>query len=143
MFKFSGQIRSFSACLKHKSEKPQDRVEFKFKFPNFQAFQDNVNVARNTEECLFKLVVAMRSLRFGTLGEATVNLASYTDSKTCQPVQLELKKCDYGTVLQVTIQCLTLRTKLRKQDSYGHVHHVIVASTPTKSFPREDDQQSA
>nr|ASM47253.1 rhizobium-directed polar growth protein [Parasponia rugosa] len=159
MFKFSRQIKGLSDFLKLKSEKPQDRMEFKFKFSNLQAFQvpkgwdklfislvsvktgksvaksgkatvcsgscwweetltvwipqDNNFAEKDTEECLLKLVVATGSVRFGTLGEAVVNLASYITQKTCPPISLPLKKCDHGTILKVKIQCLTPRTNPR------------------------------
>ncbi|XVF23469.1 hypothetical protein REPUB_Repub13aG0041600 [Reevesia pubescens] len=75
------------------------------------------------DECLFKLVVAMGSSRSSFLGEATINLASYISSKSYIPLSLPLKKCNHGTVLQVKIQCLTPREKLRDEqwkdtDSY-------------------------
>ncbi|KAL6988288.1 hypothetical protein U1Q18_014038 [Sarracenia purpurea var. burkii] len=69
------------------------------------------------EERLFKFVVAMGSARSGILGEATVNMAGYSCSKASVPVLLPLKKCNYGTVLQVKINCLTPRTKLRDEES--------------------------
>ncbi|EEF28304.1 DNA repair protein RAD50, putative [Ricinus communis] len=55
-------------------------------------------------DCFFKLVVSMGSARSSILGEATVNLASYKNSKTAVPVSLSLKKCNHGTILQVSHQ---------------------------------------
>nr|XP_043623373.1 interaptin-like [Erigeron canadensis] len=70
--------------------------------------------SKELEEHLFKFVVSMGSARSGILGEATVNIARYyTSSRSSAPVSLPLKKCSYGTILQVKIQCLTPRTKLR------------------------------
>nr|GMD44505.1 myosin-11-like isoform X1 [Ipomoea batatas] len=71
------------------------------------------------EECLYKCVVSMGSARSGILGEATMNLASYVNSRSASPVSLPLKKCNYGIILQVKIQCLTPRTKLRDEESNG------------------------
>ncbi|KAJ0940874.1 putative NT-type C2 domain-containing protein [Helianthus annuus] len=72
------------------------------------------NSSKELEEHLFKFVVSMGSARCGILGEAMVNMARYyTSSKSSSPVSLPLKKCNYGTILQVKIQCLTPRTKLR------------------------------
>ncbi|KAL4592098.1 hypothetical protein LXL04_005082 [Taraxacum kok-saghyz] len=70
--------------------------------------------SKEMEEHLFKFVVSMGSARSGILGEATVNIARYyTSSRSSAPISLPLKKCNHGTVLQLKIQCLTPRTKLR------------------------------
>ncbi|KAF8403162.1 hypothetical protein HHK36_011259 [Tetracentron sinense] len=71
--------------------------------------------SKELEECFFKLVVAMGSARSGILGEATVNLTGYMSSRSSAPVSLPLKKCNHGTILQVKIQCLTPRTRLRDE----------------------------
>ncbi|KAM0024564.1 putative NT-type C2 domain-containing protein [Helianthus debilis subsp. tardiflorus] len=72
------------------------------------------NSSKVLEEHIFKFVVSMGSARCGILGEAMVNMARYyTSSRSSSPVSLPLKKCNYGTILQVKIQCLTPRTKLR------------------------------
>ncbi|KAK9911609.1 hypothetical protein M0R45_035505 [Rubus argutus] len=63
----------------------------------------------DVDEYLLKFVVAMGSVRFGTLWEATVNLAGDTSSSASIAVSLQLKKCDHGTFLQVKIKCLTSR----------------------------------
>ncbi|GAV86686.1 NT-C2 domain-containing protein, partial [Cephalotus follicularis] len=75
-------------------------------------------------EFIIKFVVAMGSSKSGILGEATLNLASYRSSKSSIPVSLPLRRCNHGTILQVRIQCLTPRAKLRGQqrkdsDSYA------------------------
>ncbi|MFS7914981.1 putative NT-type C2 domain-containing protein [Helianthus anomalus] len=60
------------------------------------------NSPKELEEHLFKFVVSMGSARCGILGEAMVNMARYyTSSRSSSPVSLPLKKCSYGTVLQV------------------------------------------
>ncbi|XVF75652.1 hypothetical protein PTKIN_Ptkin13bG0204100 [Pterospermum kingtungense] len=94
-----------------------------------ETFTESVWIARGDtskiiDECLFKLVVSMGSSRSGFLGEATINLASYISSKSSVPLSLPLKKCNHGTVLQVKIQCLTPKEKLRDEqwkdtDSYA------------------------
>ncbi|CAK7325355.1 unnamed protein product [Dovyalis caffra] len=73
------------------------------------------NASEEIDECLFKFVVSMGSSRSGILGEATVNLASYRNAETAVPVSLPLKKCNYGTILLVRIQCLTPRAKPRDE----------------------------
>ncbi|KAK9072788.1 hypothetical protein SSX86_009223 [Deinandra increscens subsp. villosa] len=76
--------------------------------------------SKELEEHLFKFVVSMGSARSGILGEATVNISHYytsSSSRSSSLVSLPLQKCNYGTVLQVTIQCLTPRTKLRVEGS--------------------------
>ncbi|KAM7467861.1 hypothetical protein LguiB_015423 [Lonicera macranthoides] len=61
----------------------------------------------------------MGSAKSGILGEATVNLAGYASSKASVVVSLPLKKCNYGTILQVEIQCLTPRTIVRNEKCRG------------------------
>lgn len=73
--------------------------------------------SKEYEECLFKFVVAMGSARSGILGEATVNMASYMKTSASVPVSLPLKKCNYGTILQIKIHCQTPRTKLGDNES--------------------------
>ncbi|KAJ1404743.1 NT-type C2 domain [Sesbania bispinosa] len=74
----------------------------------------------DNESCLLKLLVAMESTRFGTLGEATINLANYIRPET-STASLPLKQhCSHGAILQVKIQCLTPRRKYRKDaNSYS------------------------
>ncbi|KAF8042712.1 hypothetical protein BT93_A1137 [Corymbia citriodora subsp. variegata] len=73
--------------------------------------------SKELEDCLFKLVISMGSARSGILGEATVNMTNYISSSASVPISIPLKKCNYGTVLQVKIHCLTSRTKLRDDES--------------------------
>ncbi|KAB1211048.1 hypothetical protein CJ030_MR6G018034 [Morella rubra] len=77
------------------------------------------DASKDIEECLIKLVVAMGSTRFGTLGVATTNLAGYVTLETSTTVSLPLQKCNKGTILQVTIQCLTPRRMLRNEKPKG------------------------
>ncbi|XP_048127559.1 myosin-9-like isoform X2 [Rhodamnia argentea] len=73
--------------------------------------------SKELEDCLFKLVISMGSARSGILGEATINVKNYISSSVSVPISVPLKKCNYGTVLQVKIHCLTPRTKLRDDES--------------------------
>ncbi|RWR93834.1 protein MLP1-like protein [Cinnamomum micranthum f. kanehirae] len=73
------------------------------------------DASKELEECLFKFVVSTGSARSGILGEAVVNLTDYTSSKASVPVSLPLKKCNHGTILQVKIQCLSPKVKLREE----------------------------
>ncbi|KAJ4705033.1 putative Myosin heavy chain-like protein [Melia azedarach] len=95
------------------------------------------------EHCLFKLVVAMGSARSGILGEITVNMTSYMSSTAVVLLSFPLKKCNYGTILQVKIHCLTPRRKLRENESKdltaeshdvdiksdGFVHSIVTSNT--------------
>ncbi|CAI9097899.1 OLC1v1034419C3 [Oldenlandia corymbosa var. corymbosa] len=89
-----------------------------------ETISESVWVSKESEECIFKFVVSMGSSRAGILGEATINMASYTSSKmSSSPVLLPLKKCSHGTVLQVKIQCLTPRANISEQDRGEDVDH--------------------
>nr|XP_027072552.1 paramyosin-like isoform X2 [Coffea arabica]XP_027072553.1 paramyosin-like isoform X2 [Coffea arabica] len=69
--------------------------------------------SKEPEECLFKLVVSMGSSRAGILGEATINVSCLMSSKASSAVILPLRKCNFETLLQVKIQCLTPRPNIR------------------------------
>ncbi|GMH13288.1 hypothetical protein Nepgr_015129 [Nepenthes gracilis] len=71
--------------------------------------------SKDLKECLFKFVVALGSSRPTILGEASINLAAYTGTKASVPLSLPLEKCNHGTTLQLKIQCLTPRAKLRDE----------------------------
>ncbi|KAF7804384.1 golgin subfamily B member 1-like [Senna tora] len=83
------------------------------------------NSSKEMEHCLLKLLVATGSSRSGILGEATINMTSYTSSTDAIPLTIPLNKCNHGTSLHkqrkhtflVTIQCLTPKTKFRDQES--------------------------
>ncbi|TXG49400.1 hypothetical protein EZV62_025275 [Acer yangbiense] len=82
-----------------------------------ESFSESIGIphddgSKEIKECLIKLTV-VGSSRSNILGEASVNLARYTSSKSPVPISLPLKKCNNGTVLQLKIQCLTPREKLR------------------------------
>ncbi|XP_058771192.1 uncharacterized protein LOC131644651 isoform X2 [Vicia villosa] len=80
--------------------------------------------SKETDDCLFKLIVAMGSLRSGILGEATISMTSYVNSDAAVPLSIPLNKCNHGTVLNVTMQCLTPRTKPRGQESSKENSHL-------------------
>ncbi|KAJ7974979.1 putative Myosin heavy chain-like protein [Quillaja saponaria] len=67
------------------------------------------------DDYLLKLVVAMGSARFGTLGEATVNVVNYTSSEASIPLSLPLKNSYDGMILQVKIKFLSPKTILRDE----------------------------
>ncbi|KAM0949498.1 putative NT-type C2 domain-containing protein [Dioscorea sansibarensis] len=67
---------------------------------------------KELEECLYKIVVAMGSSRSGVLGDVVLNLTDYVHSRDSGLLSLPLERCNYGTILQVKVQCLS-RTKSR------------------------------
>ncbi|XP_042018460.1 centrosomal protein of 83 kDa-like isoform X2 [Salvia splendens] len=67
------------------------------------------------EECLFKFLVATRSSKSSILGEVELNLAAFLSSESPVLVTLPLKKCSYGTALQVEVKCLTPKTNPREE----------------------------
>ncbi|CAJ2672525.1 unnamed protein product [Trifolium pratense] len=75
------------------------------------------NSSKEIDDCLLKLIVSMGSLRSGILGEVTVSMTSYVSSDAAVPLSIPLNKCNHGTVLNVTVQCLTPRKKPRDQES--------------------------
>ncbi|CAI8602518.1 unnamed protein product [Vicia faba] len=90
---------------------------------------ESIWVSRDTsskekDDCLFKLIVAMGSLRSGILGEVTISMTSYVNSDAAVPLSIPLNKCNHGTVLNVTMQCLTPRIKLRDQESSKENSHL-------------------
>ncbi|XP_024187421.1 sporulation-specific protein 15 isoform X1 [Rosa chinensis] len=80
--------------------------------------------SKEMEDSFFKLVVAMGSARSGILGEATVNMSDYITSSSTAPVSVPLKKCNYGTVLQVKINCLKPRARVRDEESKETSSHL-------------------
>ncbi|XP_009787654.1 putative WEB family protein At1g65010, chloroplastic [Nicotiana sylvestris] len=65
------------------------------------------DISNQQEQFPFKFIVTMGSARSSILGEAALNPARYRDAKAYTPVSLPLKKCNYATVLQLEIKCLT------------------------------------
>ncbi|KAK7355453.1 hypothetical protein VNO80_14709 [Phaseolus coccineus] len=79
------------------------------------------NSAKEIDDFVLKLIVAMGSSKSGILGEASVSLTSYMSSGAATPLSIPLIKCNHGTILQVTVQCLTPRTKLSDQETNFHL----------------------
>ncbi|KAG9150105.1 hypothetical protein Leryth_009685 [Lithospermum erythrorhizon] len=75
------------------------------------------NSSTETAQCYFKFIVSTGSTKPSILGEVTLNLARYVTSGVSASVSFPLKRCSYGTVMQVKIQCLTPRTQLRLEES--------------------------
>ncbi|KAI3472016.1 hypothetical protein Pfo_028704 [Paulownia fortunei] len=99
------------------------------------------------EECLVKLVVSTSSTRSSTLGEATINVAHYTSSRVSAAVSQPLKKCSYGTILQVKIQCLTPRSKTGDEESKNSNSqekdwNVALHDTDSKSYRSDNSSDS-
>ncbi|XP_020249565.1 uncharacterized protein LOC109826962 isoform X2 [Asparagus officinalis] len=76
-------------------------------------FIPQYGASKEIEECVFKVVVAMGSHRTGILGEITINLTDYMSSHDSGSFSLPLKRCNYGTILQIRIQCLNPKRGLR------------------------------
>ncbi|KAH6803016.1 hypothetical protein C2S51_034462, partial [Perilla frutescens var. frutescens] len=70
-------------------------------------------------EYLFKFLVATGSSKSSILGETAMNLAAFLSSESPVLVSLPLKKCSYGTVLQVEVKCLTPKTNPRDEKWKG------------------------
>ncbi|KAI3470538.1 hypothetical protein Pfo_027201 [Paulownia fortunei] len=75
----------------------------------------DVDSSKELEEYLFKFLVASGSSRSGILGETTLNLAAFLSSESPILVSLPLKKCNYRTILQVEVKCLTPKTNHREE----------------------------
>ncbi|XP_072962195.1 uncharacterized protein [Typha angustifolia] len=90
---------------------------------SIRIYQDDAS--KEPEECQFKIVVSMGSARSGILGESILNLTEYMGSRDSTAVSLPLKKCNYGTVLQLKIQCLSSKSKFRdgKSRKETTTHH--------------------
>lgn len=78
-------------------------------------YQDDLS--KEFEECLYKISVAMGSARSGILGELILNLTDYMKSRDSGPISLPLKKCNYGTILQIKIQCYP-KTRSRDRNTW-------------------------
>ncbi|KAG1355018.1 myosin-11 [Cocos nucifera] len=87
-------------------------------------FVSQNDASKELEECQFKIVVSMGSARTGILGEVTLNLTDYLSSRDSGPLSLPLKKCNYGTILQLRIQCATPKSKSRDGKSWREASHL-------------------
>ncbi|XP_017700665.2 myosin heavy chain, cardiac muscle isoform-like [Phoenix dactylifera] len=87
-------------------------------------FVSQNDASKELEECQFKIVVSMGSARSGILGEVTLNLTDYLSSRDSGSLSLPLKKCNYGTILQLRIQCATPKSKSRDRKSWRETSHL-------------------
>ncbi|CAN6576689.1 unnamed protein product [Malus baccata var. baccata] len=84
--------------------------------------------SKEMEDYFIKLVISMGSARSGILGEVSVNMSDYISSTSSAPVSLPLKKCSFGTILQVKINCLTPRKRLSDEESKETRDHLEEAN---------------
>ncbi|KAG8095759.1 hypothetical protein GUJ93_ZPchr0013g34164 [Zizania palustris] len=109
-----------------------DRVgqRFDFRFSNFRAVQvpavsdklfllivsvdtgKNNEVSKEYDECQYKIVVSVGSIKSGILGEIFLNLSNFLNLVDPTAISLPLKRCNTGTVLQLKVQCLVTKSKL-------------------------------
>lgn len=83
-----------------------------------ETFAESIWIS-DIDEYLFKFLVATGSSKSSILGETTLNLTTFLSSESPVLVSLPLKKCNYGTVLQVEVKCLTPRTNPRDEKWKG------------------------
>ncbi|KAK7392516.1 hypothetical protein VNO78_20958 [Psophocarpus tetragonolobus] len=98
------------------------------------------NSSKEIHDCVLKLIVSMGSSRSGILGEAIVSLTSYMSSGAAIPLSIPLNKCNHGTVLHVTVQCLTPRTKLREQESSETKFHLKAINENNYDLPAKSNE---
>ncbi|KAL8516764.1 hypothetical protein ACS0TY_015141 [Phlomoides rotata] len=77
----------------------------------------HTDTLKGHEDCLVKLLVSSGSTRSNILGETTINVAHYAGSRASAAVSQPLKKCSYGTILQVKVQRLISRSKTGDEES--------------------------
>ncbi|KAL8039602.1 hypothetical protein ABFX02_10G046800 [Erythranthe guttata] len=87
-----------------------------------EALSESIYMTRDAssnayDECLFKLLVSTGSTRSSPLGEVVVDMSQYTSARVATTFSQPLKKCSYGTILQVKIQCSTPRSKIGDEES--------------------------
>ncbi|XP_062217106.1 uncharacterized protein LOC133917130 [Phragmites australis] len=69
-------------------------------------------VSKGFEECQYKIVVSVGSIKTGILGEIFLNLANFLNLVDPTALSLPLKRCNSGTVLQLKVQCLGTKSRL-------------------------------
>lgn len=84
-----------------------------------EAFSESIWITDIDSEYLFKFLVATGSSKSSILGETTLNLTAFLSSESPVLVSLPLKKCSFGTVLQVEVKCLTPKTNPRVEKWKG------------------------
>ncbi|XP_039785338.1 spindle pole body component 110-like isoform X2 [Panicum virgatum] len=67
--------------------------------------------SKEFEDCQCRITVSMGSTKSGILGEVFLNLTNYLSSVDSTAISLPFKKCNSGTVLQLKIQCLGIKSK--------------------------------
>ncbi|KAG1362622.1 myosin heavy chain, skeletal muscle-like [Cocos nucifera] len=82
----------------------------------------------------------MGSARSGILGEVVLNLSDYLSSRDSGPLSLSLNKCNYGTILQLRIQCATTKSKLRDGNSWGETSHFQDLNTNNNDMDNKSDE---
>ncbi|XP_073293233.1 uncharacterized protein [Primulina huaijiensis] len=75
----------------------------------------NLDTPTESEKHIFKFLVATGSSKSNILGEATLDLAAFLSLEIPILVSFPLKECDYATILQVEIRCLTPKTNPRDE----------------------------
>ncbi|XP_051183853.1 uncharacterized protein [Lolium perenne] len=68
-------------------------------------------VSKEYDECQYKIVVSVGSIKTGILGEILLNLSNFLNLVDPTAISLPLKKCNSGTVLQLKVQFLGTKSK--------------------------------
>uniref|UniRef100_A0A453J8J1 C2 NT-type domain-containing protein n=1 Tax=Aegilops tauschii subsp. strangulata TaxID=200361 RepID=A0A453J8J1_AEGTS len=63
-------------------------------------------VSKEFDECQYKIVVSVGSIRTGILGEIFLNLSNFLNLADPTAISMPLKRCNSGTVLQLKVQSL-------------------------------------
>ncbi|BBN08509.1 hypothetical protein MPTK1_4g12160 [Marchantia polymorpha subsp. ruderalis] len=96
------------------------------------------------EEKPYKFIVSTGSSRSGVLGEAVVNVAEYTQSNNPSQISLTLKNCNYGSILHVTITCLTPRLDGGLERARApEVNELVIEDGEDVSGSDEDDMEDS
>ncbi|XP_037426871.1 myosin-10-like [Triticum dicoccoides] len=69
-------------------------------------------VSKEFDECQYKIVVSVGSIRTGILGEIFLNLSNFLNLADPTAISMPLKRCNSGTVLQLKVQSLGTKPKL-------------------------------
>ncbi|KAL8051638.1 hypothetical protein ABFX02_06G161200 [Erythranthe guttata] len=103
---------------------------------------NKIDSSKDVEEFLLKFLVSTGSSRNGgTLGETTLNLSAFLSSESPILVSLPLQKCNYGTILQVEVRCLTPKKNLR-DEKWNNMHAEFIENRAEKSDSNNSDNPS-
>ncbi|KAL5218789.1 hypothetical protein ABZP36_019473 [Zizania latifolia] len=69
-------------------------------------------VSKEYDECQYKIVVSVGSIKSGILGEIFLNLSNFLNLADPTAISLPLKRCNFGTVLQLKVHCIGTKSKL-------------------------------